>query len=755
MPCRVQYDFGIMTPSLPTMYLFNYRQRVVRWVLSTTALPLALAMWWTAVHFPISSLDYWFDVKWIDDRFVVIQHQYLPYRHGMLRPHQCVFREYLVDCERRVRTQLNGKTSEPDFFYSAKLPEISPGGSIVRTSHRYNRFWLQQIDPSTRKSRVRSVGKYSSALVGSRYLISQGQHEFSNQTFLEWRDLLDPEFAIRRRPFEAFTNHLVPIVGAPAFFAVPLVGNLPWYKDSNDIPNSTVVWIDELRRPDRLHPTPIPNFQGYVEMLVLYKMSDQGPEYVSRWPVVGCSGLVTVQTSSGLISSLRPDATAIDVRDAMTGKIVSSVPVPPSALPPDCRPNWRLHEKFLTLFDINRKPVQTLDAATNTIMPTQGALDGRVYDQVGKNYLTIRDADLSKPESWPLTFQVRELPTGNILTSYKYSGLNFSSPKFTLDGKQVKYIGDRERVIYVDALNGKIVRVIEDTVGRRALIGVCTSLFAIAWLVLFIGECRRAGVSDLVRSLLLTSVLLGFLVARLYFSGNHQNYNRVAWQVIGALKIAWGIAVALRLASPVTDLRYRTLQGFVFLLICWGLGTALVESGWEMYWAVYQFIVMGGLLLTWAVGLRLLGKLPPRECALRRRKTYSLRLLFIWITLAAIVAAWANRFNWRGLLDYLTPQTALVGALEVSARVFVALSVVWATRHIVQRPMLSVALVATVLVPAIFGQTHYRSLGFHPDYVADGFLYACWHFVSIVIIVAIGFSSGSNSHHPKKGLIWA
>lgn len=711
--------------------------RPTLWLLVLSVLPLSMALRWAAIYFPISTNEYFIRAVWVDDRFVVVQFEYYPYRYGMFRSHQCVFREYLVDCKANIRTELVGSVSEPDYWPA--LPEIAPDGTIVRLFHKEHGWKHQRINPQTLESRTQPVGTIQPTLVGSRFLISLAWDEAADHGLLLWRDLLEEAPRVHSVPFETYGGNLEPVEGANSFCLLPNAENLQWYDEETRETHTEVDWFDELLHSDKLRPPPLPAFQNDIEMLLLFSMSEHGPEFVGRWPVVGGSGLVTRQMSGGYISSLRIDAATIDVRSAATGKITLSVPVPIGALPADFRPSWRMSGTTLTLVDTTGTALQTFDASSGTVIPTDGALHRLVYDQSKSYYVTVRHADLSKRENWPPVIQVRERRSGNIAQSFQIDASYWQSLRFTSDETILKCVDESGRAMFIDTSSGDTRRLVDPT-KHHAGIGICIGLAAAVWGGLFFFECRRANVPMLARSIVLTIATLSFTTYRLSVSGHDQFFERLAWQVNFGLALAWGLGVVLWLVNSRIQLPYRLLGAGAILTIYYVIGGRMIDSGWAFTLTAYHVVFASFLLIVAVASMRCFGWLPSSqrpEPGTAQKLT--IRVLFLWMTLVALILGGATRVDWGESLRFLTFSRAWPLVLDCSLRVLVAIATWWSIRHIHRRATLGGITILISLAVSITIHTFVISKGFDPLYLAEGVWYASCQFVTLACIVALGF----------------
>ena len=735
-------------------------------LLALTALPLVLMLWWTAVHFPTFKGEYWLNSIWIDDRFVVLQREYVPCRSCAFQPYECVHREYLVDCEENTRRVLRGNVSEPD--YRPELPEIAADGRILRLNRNGDSWELHRINPHTLVDDCRDLGSERSVLVGSRFLLRCGLDDLGLE-HLVVRDVLSPDLKATRSPFESHggIGAIMPVEGANAFYIKLSLSAVEWFDGAAQVTRTTVDWVDELKNPAKLVPTPLPSFQSELEMLLLYKVTEHGPEFVARWPVVGGSGYEELTTSAGWIASLRPDAKTIEVRDAMTGNKVADVPVPPTALPADSRPDWHLDQKLLVLKDARGGNAQTWDLNKNALVATDGSLDRHVCAQTEGHYLTIKDANFSDPAAWPLTLQIRESAEGTVIAQYKGTGVD--SAKFSSDGTQVKLIDGEERVIFVDTLTGKTLRTSDTTTQWELWLGFTIGLCAVAWLALFYVECSRANVSLPRRALVTTVALLSFTVARLYLSGNHHFYDRLAWQVLYAVVIAWGIGIVLNFFDISKPLQRRALPTAGFL-VAYAIGVrVLVEPGWTTHLTIYHFTFGCGLMLIWAYAFRLFSWLFRYKSQNhdKPKRTYALRSLVKVTTVVGLIVGLAIRIDWSAILYELVHGPLLQIAYDSSSRVLVALVAWWCVCRIgpfappnsylaLANPQSSYArdkwsqvmspnrlirfmTLALVLFLVILPKAYLQSNGFAALYMIEELWYVSFQYVPIAVVVVAGF----------------
>ena len=735
-------------------------------LLALTAIPLVLMLWWAAVHFPTFTCEYWLNSIWIDDRFVVLQRKYVPCRSCVFRPYECVYREYLVDCEKNTRRVLRGNVSEPD--YSPELPEIAADGRILRLNRNGDSWELHRINPHTLVDDCKSLGSDRPVLIGSRYLLVSAYDDLSREHLL-LRDVLSPDLKVIKSPFETHggVGAIMPVEGATAFFLRVSLRHVEWFDEEAQVTRTRVDWADELKNPTKLVPTPLSSFQSELQMLLLYKITEHGPALVARWPVVGGSGYEELTTSAGWIASLRPDAKLIEVRDAMTGNKVADVPVPPTALPADFRPDWHLDQKLLVLKDAQGGNAQTWDLNKNALVATEGCLDRHVCAKTEEHYLTIKDANYSDPAAWPLTLQIRESAEGTVIAQHKGTGLE--SARFSSDGTQVKMIDGEERVIFIDTLTGKTLRTIDTTTQWELLLVFAIGLCAVTWLALFYVECNRANVSLPRRALFTTAALLSFTVARLHLSGNNHFYDRLAWQILYAVVIAWGIGIVLNFFDIGKPFHRRALPTAGFL-VAYTIGVrVLVEPGWTTHLTIYHFTFGCGLMLIWAYAFRLFSWLfrYRLQNQVKPKRTYALRSLVKGTTVVGLIVGLAIRIDWSVILYELVHGPLLQIAYDSSSRVLVALVAWWCVRRMgpfapsnscldlensqnsdtrdkwsqatAPNRLIRFMTLALVLVLVILPKAYLQSNGFTALYMFEELWYASFQYVPIAVVVVVGF----------------
>lgn len=684
-----------------------------------SAMPIFLALRWSAINCPISSSEYQTDAIWIDDQYAVIQFEYLPIRYGLFRSHQCVFREYLVDCKSKTRTEIVGEISRPDYW--ATLPEVATDDTILRLYPTEVGNWvLQRIDPRSLESRLQSVGETQPKLIGGRFLI---RPPIWDSERLQWQDVTDDELSTKSATFNAYGGSIEPAKGASAFYAVPLAGNLERTHEESGVTRAEVDWLNELKKPS---PTPHPTFVGEIEMMMLYRMTEKGPELLDRWPVVGGSGSATTQSSGGYVATLRIDASAIDVRSAVTGRITLSVPVPADIMPADFRPHWRMAGGTLMLGSVSAGNVQAFDLENGVEIPIDRTLDLLIYGQSDSSYLTVPAIGLA------LGVQVREKQSGKILNDVGLPA-EWHSLRFSLDGSQLKCLDHMGNATFVDVASGETLRQINFT-EWNGLYSVCIGLFAAAWISLFWVTCTRAGVSHRLKAVLVSVAVLCFVFYRLNVSGHNQLHDRLAWQVVFAILWSWGFVMVLWLVSGRIPLIYRLIVVSTTLFIGSQLTLNLFDNSW--IWKVfYVHLAIGGILLTGStIVLRYMGWIDVgSDSSDRGFGTISLRNLFLWMTLTALLIFWGTRIDWKDLIAYQSMDRLRPIVVSCSLCVFVVLTTWWSLDRLVWR---GIALCSSLAV-AIFISAYLEAEGFVPYFFVEGVWYASYQFFPLVGSVAI------------------
>lgn len=727
--------------------MFGLRIRALLFAL----LPIIFVLRWLAINIPISSNEFWVDTKWIDDRFVVVQHQYLPYRYGLFRPYQCVFREYLIDCDSQTRTHLRGNVSAPD--YSPVLPAITPNGSIVRLNHEDEAWNVHRINPRSLTSTDQRIGPRQPIVVGDCFLVVRDWDSSRDIDVIQWYKLDDSTLTMHTADVNTYGGVITAVDGSNAFFSVASNPGSGSYGDEsfgNGLLSAGVEprWCSDLRDLNQPDSPAHRSFQGDIEMLHLYTMTERGPVPVASWPVVGGSGYVTVQSDTGLLATLDVSAASFNVHDGITGKLISSIPIPGNAIPSDFRPHWSLTSSVLKIYGTNGVAIGTFDALTGEEIPTSNCLDRSVYDRHDNLYITIQDTDTTKPENWPLELQVRELPTGSIISSFP--NLDFQTPEFGLDGSSVKYVDYAGKVSFLSSVTGNVLRSVEPA--KWTLTVSCLFIvIVVGWMLLWFYECNRSGVPVVLRSGVLTCVALFFLTMRLQLSGHDQFFERFAWQTIFAIVTGLVMAVVLRAMQPNTSITKRVVLVIACSLVSYELGSRLISSSWAQHRTFFQFAVSGLLLLIWGAGLRFAGRLQSNEPARPFDSKFSLSTLLIWITLAALVAGVLARVQWADAIRALNSSSLMMSLLVSLSRTSVAIATWWSVRNIGKRFVVSLLSLGLIVAITISAHAYYLSDGFNPLYASEGFWYAGCCVLPMVIVIAAGYAEWNFAIRGRSG----
>ncbi len=171
-------------------------------------------------------------------------------------------------------------------------------------------------------------------------------------------------------------------------------------------------WDLLLSSPQSLPTQPHPAFT-HLQMLVLYHMTEAGPQEIAHWPIGSENqSYGQVQSDGPYLFCLSLDAKFIDVHLTSTGAIVSQIPLPAFTGPPSSV-NWDADRSAVRIYATT--PITILDPLSQSplaVDPTNPRC--HVVSRGGNRYLTVASGDPTKSigtvGSWPLKAQFVAFP---------------------------------------------------------------------------------------------------------------------------------------------------------------------------------------------------------------------------------------------------------------------------------------------------------------------------------------------------------
>lgn len=552
-------------------------------------------MRWVATHFPTPDVETMRSVTWVDERYALIHHYY--YSNLWLRWKAAkVDREFFLDMDR-------GKFVPKDY-------------RIISRSKRSTNYDLvyaeiENVLPSYVGVFKRVPG--CDSLYGTISLSSYeyGAESYGNET--------------RTTEFE-----------------------------DEEWPTDDIDWIDELKNPSKLQPTPKPVFIPDIEMLVLFALTEDGAKQIARWPVVGGSGDAMVCAADQTIGSLSIDGKKIDVRDATTGEVLTQIPIDPGAVPVSGRPSWWMYGSVVDISDVTGRSAWVYEADTGTRIPTGGTLRDWVVERRTDEYLTYQDGDYSDPNGPVPILQVRAYPSGDIKSQFEIPRRCDGILRYSADGTEIVFLSNDDEVLYVDKSTGEIREIVAPRRWDRP-VSLLIGCAALLWCFVWVKTVASFGLPRWIELVGLTGFAFVFLWMRLHRSGNHELYERAAWQAIVALSIAWGLASVMRLLTPRKLSQFQRLAPLaLYLAVLYYFGETLIESNWDRV-SFFNHFVLGSMLIAGTiVSYRLVVGRKRLHITSLVGKAFSIRSLFAFVTAACLLAAAASRAEWEWILDFWT-----------------------------------------------------------------------------------------------------
>ncbi|MFO0943648.1 MAG: hypothetical protein U0930_23175 [Pirellulales bacterium] len=656
------------------------QDRIAIWFLILSAIPILFSLRWVAINFPCSSELYLVDARWIDDRYVVVQHQYLTQpKHRNLhyaRESLHVHRDYLVDCEDNTRSSLTIRSPKLDRW---TFPEVAEDGSIIRIHYRE----LEKVNPKTLETTTftldqvppQSHGMFSwpwPIFVGGRYLVALNPYTHD----LLWRDILSDSAELRKCEFDTYEGSLNPVAGSDAFY-LELDPESRGVTLSEERASGLAKLIEGVSEANTVETLGGSELRRARRIAALYSLSDDGPTLVAKWPMAG-----NAQGSVGYIVSLSVDATKIEVRNAKTGTENCQIPFPRERGIHDELPFWNLFGSTLTIS--TEDEFLTYELATGNRILTEDGRLGKVYGQSEAQYITVdhsvQDNRKFVPLEPPSLIQLRSKADGQVESSFTLNDA-WHSLSFSLAGSLLKFVDHLGNPTFLDAATGTRLKYVDPLLRDRWLF-VVVGLVASVWIFIFWRLCDRINVSIWVRSSVLTLVIVGYATYRIDVTGNSQCFDRLAWQVV----FGFGWALGIAFVTSARHVSCRIVYRFALVGLSTVLGLYLFQAQFGPVWgklAVIPLITALVLLecLSVFLGIRHFFR---REKEARSSLTWWPRFssldLLLWTTICALALWAALGIDWRELINVMDVNR---WRLTDSCLSFVvAVTTWWSTRRI-------------------------------------------------------------------------
>lgn len=588
--------------------------------LLAVGLLLLCGLGWVAKSYPMSSDQTLVTIYRLDDRFSLVQHKHHQTLQGMHHGEGTV-REYVLD-EQSGGLQALRKHDRRGRFYSDYSAQPLSDGRV---------FWHEQyadgitiLDPRSRKRSKLALNMLDSLVVGNRYLVRASSNEEGQQ--FEWLDLLAAQPKIRQSliatPSTADDSvNPTTVPGCDCFYKVYEFYRAapPAEEDetaevadetSSDrcSPGMSSESMGELEpepepEPDKvplielklLDPQPLPTFAQALQWLVLYRQTPSGPETVSAWPIVSNA---TIAADNNWISTLSLDGACVECRNATTGEVVRKIPVPPASKTADLRVHFGVVGDTLSFHPAaGYSTVETYDLLSGKLIPTDGNYFNRILNREGDRYLTLEPFDHRLIHPWPPWFRVREVATGKTIVRFP---LPADDCYFNGDfiGSTIR-LHSTDRMFYVDIATDQVTRIVSPFLWSQRL-GVLIVATAWLWIFLWIRSCSQKQESALFCYGVITLGSVTFLGLRLQLSGDPWVFERIAWQLLLGMLLAWTLAGGLVVWTMFLK-RVKSRQpprfSLRFLLIatavCAILFLTVSQISWSRwsYWLSLQYVV--------------------------------------------------------------------------------------------------------------------------------------------------------------------
>jgi hypothetical protein len=656
--------------------------------------PLMFSLHWMAVRFPICFPDYInatvYEVE--PDKLAVVLESYGPRgRWGAFG--DSASRAWLLDIEAETFTPI-ACPREVGPSWPSLLGKDSQGNLIFETRSGI----IKYVSWNARTGEVFGFSRLPNkpVMINSRYLACVDYSEHVNPKFT-WIDLLEPNYPQHSVPIMEAGVGLIPIAGADSFYfglpaeerelangldsGISMMGMAEEGTDEVPPIDYSAEWtnddgsVEYELPPVVVNPsTPIPR-----ATVVLMKLTEHGPKEVTRWPVLSLDSFA-ISAGPGYIVSQTLDAQFLETRDATTGKTVSRIPIPKSALATtgDARLDDFTTVGGITYF-YDTGSCRVFDSKTGkslSSIPPLGRLVLSAPGQYMDEYLTwlVRNY----PKDWPGELQLRSGQSHEVLASWKLPDWNVwvsNQPEdrvhFSHDGKKVLFYTGDLRVLIVDKATGKLERHIQPRFWLPYL-AASLGLATLVWFALWIHTSIRSGLSHWVDELMIFAISMTFIYWRINLSGPYDR-QRLAWICLGAMLVSALVYVVNQTMFRKVRLLYRCAPVTL-------LSVAAIFWQWKWVHFAQPSDILAEVLLMFVIVLSSIGAhflffrkqraMPVASDAVHGR--FTLAELFAWTALVALMLAPLRLYDWddwmRGVsMEWLLETLCVAGVITAVA----------------------------------------------------------------------------------------
>lgn len=615
-------------------------------LLLVTLLPLLFAMRWIATKFPTSVLDTWTYAGHVEPGKLAYLIESYDSRHRY-----SYIRVFSIDLQKESMKEIVCPSNVVPMWHDAIGIDIH--GSLICRTRSDCGYEYYCCNPRSGEVRlILSTGFTDTVLIGQRFL-----SRVNEMDAFAWHDLDEPGIPPHQKQRDnPIGNHLVPIPKSNSFYWIDNEVPHPSQPVEEDETTSESIEVSDsvlsgiVESEDTGPPTPSPD-----ETLVLMGMTPEGPYEIARWPVVGGSGNATCHVGDGCIGCFSLDGRFINIHDALTGCIRQQINTPQTATNAGWRNlYWHMYGSFITLDD-GVGGYSSLNTNTGATYDTSNAFSGLVMGVHDEEYWTLLLKN--SLDAWPGFFEGRSTQSGQVVHSWKVPdqyisfGLqSIANVQYTPDGREITFITQDGRVLYVDKSSGKISRVILPRFWIPFIAAV-VGTFAVAWAVCWIRFSARMGIPYWLDLAVILTFTYLFLWWRITLAGCHEDYERIAWKCAAALHIASGTLIAHQTLYTKHSVFFRILPSFIFVAVSF-LAIRLQADPGRMVDAITTYTILVSLVVLVGSVLthRICPPFSPAKSQFPRKETdfkFSLRHLFLITLLCAAITESLRMANWR------------------------------------------------------------------------------------------------------------
>ncbi|MCA9128021.1 MAG: hypothetical protein KDB22_13090 [Planctomycetales bacterium] len=570
-------------------------------VLLCLLLPVLFGIRWLAEHWRIAGFP---SVTFVESKgWVLFEHEY----RGVYGSNDS--RYFLLDIDKESLKEL--RSPKPNGLWYKHFGVDGQGKLLAFID--YDR--LVVFDPITQV--YQQVGSDVERLLGKRYLIRRDTDAEDNP-LLVWRDLYASTLPRYESPIaDEAINPLVPVPDSLCFYSTVNADSIPDLVFSADTLSTTNIAL-----------------ASDLEMLVLFRLTETGPEQIGRWPVFSDG----VRTDARRIACLSLDARFIEVYDAQTGFLETRIAIPPQTLGTDSRPDsWSMSQSTMTL----RGPSGvsfTYDLETGREMDLDGAWHSEVYDRLNEEYMTVRLDDY--PQTWEPMLQFRNQSSDAVQAEFPFptKACFVSSPPegiYSAGERDIMFTTTDMQVIFVSRETGQVTKLI-DPGAWLPLKTAAIVIGVLLWMFLWFWHSSESGFHSSVDILLIIAMAVWFLWPRILLTGSPYDSYRPAWQAVEALSISVGILASFHLLRAGPGLFYRLLPGGILVV---GVVTGICYL-WQDYWFAHRSLIrVAALVVMLPLGAWAIGKWSPFSNSLGTQEHSPFQFTVANIALVTAIAA--------------------------------------------------------------------------------------------------------------------